>query len=264
MLVVSQRDGASFVSAMKTGCGASALTVESSEAVNARQHKGILVCVPHLVDEVTWGRGYVGSDVARNPDVDLFDGFPEESKRVEALLGDNTSVFNFVSRTRTATLADASLQFIHSAGDAVLPTNGVKLWCRRRFMQFQPFVMSTLWTDEDVASEMLEFVTNFLGNCLAIRQQHVLTLAVLKLVHDLVQLGSFNVEACAKLAPLLVGILKEDDPFTAVHDDDWMIGVKLLLRIKLMTVSVLHVMLDRAAHVTAVKIFQQNGSRHGK
>lgn len=108
--------------------------------------------------------------------------------------------------------------------------------------------------------ELEDNLLSFLGNCLAIPQQHVLTLAVLKLVHDLIHLGVFNINSCAKLVPLFVTILHEDDPFSSAHDDTWRIGVRLLLRAKLLTVSSLHVLLDRAAHSSTLDSFRAAGS----
>jgi hypothetical protein len=124
LIVCAQRDGASVLAATRTGSSVGAVTAEDWGTC---QHLGPLVSLPHLKDEVSWGRGFVGKDVARNPNIDVFDGHPEESKHLEGFLGDNTSVFNFVRRTRTAGLVGASVQVITTIGDAVLPSNGTRL-----------------------------------------------------------------------------------------------------------------------------------------
>lgn len=102
-----------------------------------------------------------------------------------------------------------------------------------------------------------EYLTPFLNNCLALRDQHIFTMAILKLVHGLVERGALDVNACGSLVPSFKSMLAEDDPFTAAKDDSWKIGMRLLLRIKLAAASTLHLMLDRAAHDSALKSFQQ-------
>lgn len=103
---------------------------------------------------------------------------------------------------------------------------------------------------------LIDRLLSYFGNCLAIREQHVLTMSVLKLCHNLIEFGHLSLPSCANLMPLLVGMLQEEDAFTAIKDEDWAVGVRLLLRIKMLAVTVLHLILDRAAHDTTLHLLR--------
>ncbi len=53
-----------------------------------------------------------------------------------------------------------------------------------------------------------------------------------------------------------LNVLAESDGFSAEEDDDWRIAVRLLTRCKLYAATLLHALLDRSAHESALHLLQ--------
>ncbi len=105
-------------------------------------------------------------------------------------------------------------------------------------------VCRVLDADDSAADTLCCLIAASLKFGTSLRQRHPLTLAMLKLCYESMARGCWSIPTLLHFVTSVVAVLAEGDSFSAVEDDEYRLGERLLFRAKLLSVAILHLMCD--------------------